>query len=321
MLTNDKESWPDVHVANWAGTKRSLHLYAQMLGKIRLALSPPQPNWMFTALYLSPRGITTGFIPYGLGSVEATLDVFDSRITIAQSSGERSFVDLLPVRTVAEIYEALSATLRRLNVACHITAIPQEVPDTTPLDRDRRASEYDPQAVLRWFRAATATAAIFERWRTCFFGRTGIALWWGAFDIALLLFSGRRVMPPSDRGYLMKYDLDAELMNAGLYFGDAQTAPFFYGYISPPPAGVETLPIRPAPAAWSPKLGEWVLPYDAVRATNDPAASIREFIDSIYQTCFTAAGWNRAAHAYEVPKRVSDTAPAASQSSSSDRLR
>lgn len=302
-MTRDNEGWPDIHVANWAGTKRSLHLYAQMLGKIRLALSPPQPNWMFTALYLSPRGITTGFIPYGLISVEATLDVFDSRITIAQSSGERTFVDLLPVRTIAEIYEALSASLRRLNVACYITAIPQEVADTTPFDQDRRASEYDPAAVLRWFRAATATAAIFEGWRTRFFGRTGIQLWWGAFDLALLLFSGRRVTPPSNRGYLMRYDLDAELMNAGLYFGDAETGPFFYGYIHPQPAGAENVPIRPAPAVWSPKLSEWVLPYDAVRTASDPAAAIREFVDSVYETCLGAGGWSREAYTYEAPKR------------------
>ena len=166
--SSDRTEWPDIHVANWAGTKRSLHLYAQMLGKIRLALSPLQPNWMFTALYLSPRGLTTGFIPYGRSSLEATLDVFDSRITLMQSNGVRMSVELLPVRTVAEIYDALSDSLKRVNVACSISRIPQEIPDTTPLNEDRRRSEYDPAAILRWFRATTALATVFESWRTQF---------------------------------------------------------------------------------------------------------------------------------------------------------
>ena len=271
-----------------------------MLGKIRLALSPPQPNWMFTALYLSPRGLTTGFIPYEHDSVEVTLDVFDSRITISRSTGKRAHVELLPVQTVAEVYEQLSAGLGELDVVCRISPIPQEIPDTTPLNEDRRSREYDPVAVLRWFRAVTATTALFEDWRTQFFGRSGIQFWWGAFDATMMLFSGRKVPPPVDRGYLMKYDLDAELMNVGLYFGDDSTAPFFYGYIYPQPPGAERLAVSP-PASWSASLGEWILPYDAVRASTDRDAAIRAFIDSIYAQCFAAAGWNRDAYAYKAP--------------------
>jgi hypothetical protein len=300
---SDDRRWPDINVAKWAGTKRSMHLYTQMLGKIRLALSPPQPNWMFTALYLTPRGLTTGFIPYEGSSVEAALDVFDSRITISQCSGERSHVELLPAQTVSEVYENLSATLRRLNVACGISPVPQEVPDTTPLNQDRRPSEYDPVAALRWFRVVTATAACFETWRTHFFGRSGVQFWWGAFDVTLLLFSGRKVTPPADRGYIMKYDLDAELMSVGLYIGDETTAPFFYGYIYPQPPRAEDLPIAPPTASWSPQVGEWILPYDAVRASSHPEATIRAFIDSIYAQCFAAGGWSRDACTYDLPKR------------------
>jgi hypothetical protein len=299
----DNGAWPDVNVATWAGTKRSLHLYTQMLGKIRLALSPPQPNWMFTALYLAPRGITTGFIPYGVTSVEATLDVFASRITIARSTGQTLVVPLVPVRTVAEIYSALTAALKQVNVACFISRVPQEIPDTTPFDEDRRPCEYDPAAVLRWFSAATATATVFETWRACFFGRSGIQLWWGAFDLALLLFSGKKATPPTNRGYLLKYDLDAQMMNVGLYFGDDKHAPYFYGYIYPEPAGAEKLPVEPSAAKWSTQLHEWVLPYEAVRSCADPAAAIVAFLDSIYAQCFAAAGWNRDACSYDLPKR------------------
>ncbi|MBV8148285.1 MAG: hypothetical protein JO092_04275 [Candidatus Eremiobacteraeota bacterium] len=301
--TNDSDSWPDVNVAAWSGTKRSLHMYAQMLGKIRLALSPTQPNWMFTALYLSARGVTTGFIPWELSSLEARVDVFESRITVARSNGSRKHVALLPVRPVAEVYADVSEALRGLGIECHISPIPQEVPDTTPFDEDRRPSEYDPAAVSRCFRAFTATAAVFERWRAHFFGRSSIAVWWGGFDVALLLFSGKRVTPPTDRGYLVKYDLDAELMSVGLFLGDEQTAPFFYGYIFPEPPGAEQLAIRPPQATWSTQLREWTLPYEAVRSSNDPKAMVATFVDSIYAQCFAVASWNRDALKYDGPKR------------------
>lgn len=280
-----------------------------MLGKIRVALSPPQPNWMFTALHLNARGFTTGFVPYGSVSIEASLDVFDSRITIGRSDGARFSLDLLPARTIAEIYKQLSAALNAAGVRCKISTVPQELLDTTPFDQNRRPGEYDPRPVLDWFRAATAVAAEFERWRAHFFGRSGIQLWWGAFDVALILFSGRRVKPPLDRGYLMKYDLDAELMNVGLYLGDERNAPFLYGYIYPEPANASELAIRPPDAFWSGILREWVLPYETLRTRKDSKAAIRQFLDSIYDQCFEAAGWKRDAYTYDAPPNAPGCAP------------
>jgi hypothetical protein len=296
--------WPDVHVSRWAGTKKSFHLYLQMMGKMRVALSPPQPNWLFTALYLSARGITTGPIPWRDTSFEATLDVFASELLLERSNGARHSIPLVPARTVAEIYSELQHGLETLGVECYISPTPQEVPDTTPLHEDRRPAEYDPAAVLRWFQASTHAANIFEEWRTGFFGRNSIQVWWGALDVALLLFSGKHVAAPTDRGYIMKYDLDAELMNVGLYFGDEQTAPFFYGYIFPQPAGADTLPMAPPAAAWSETIKEWVLPYEAVRSAADPAAELRTFVDAIYAQCIAAAGWDRDALSYVPPKRT-----------------
>jgi hypothetical protein len=302
-VTSVDDPWPDIHVAKWSGTKRSFHMYAQILGKMRLALSPIQPNWMFTPLYLWARGLTTGFIPWELSSIEAAIDVFDSRIILARGDGERRSIALLPVRAVADVYSDVSAALRALRVNCFISPIPQEVADKTPLNEDRRPSEYDPAAVVRCFRAFTAAAAVFEAWRTCFFGRSGIQVWWGALDVALILFNGKRVAPPDDRGYIMKYDLDAELMNVGLFLGDEHNAPSFYGYIYPQPAGAEKLPIRPHQASWSTQLSEWVFPYAAVRSSSDPKAAVSAFIDSIYEQCFAAAGWKRDALTYVTPKR------------------
>jgi hypothetical protein len=294
--------WHVLDVSRWAPTKQTLHLCAQMLGKIRLALSPPQPNWMFTPLYLTPRGLTTGSIPCEESSIEGVLDIFDSSLAIFKSDGRSSKIPLLPARTVADLYAGLSAALAELDVSCYISPVPQEIPDTTPLHADRRSRDYDPIAALHWFQTSTAIAGVFERWRSRFFGRSGVQLWWGAFDLALILFSGKRVAAPTDRGYIMKYDLDAELMNVGLYLGDEQNSPFFYGYIYPEPKGAETISVEPSGSAWSGQLHEWVLGYDEVRRSPNPTAAITSFLDSIYLQCFKVAGWDREALSYELPK-------------------
>jgi len=299
----DLSLWPSLDVAAWAPTKKSLHLYLQMLGKMRLALSPAQPNWMFTALLLSPRGVTTGPIPWHGTSVAASLDVFASQLVVERSDGNSRRVALVPARTVAALYAELQGALEALGVECLLSPVPQEIPDTTPLDEDHRPAAYQPDAVQRWFAAATATASLFDEWRAHFFGRTGIQVWWGALDVSLLLFNGRSVTPPADRGYIMKYDLDAEMMAAGLYLGDEAAPPFFYGYIFPQPPAAETLPIAPAGAAWSAAIKEWVLPYEAVRSAADPAGELRAFLDAIYLQCIDAAGWDRDALSYRAPKR------------------
>jgi hypothetical protein len=298
------DAWPDVDVAAWAPTKKSFHLYTQMLGKLRVALSPAQPNWMFTSLALTARGLTTGTMPWRGTSVQASIDVFTSEIIVERSTGDVRRISLVPVRTVAEIYGELHAALSEIGVACALSPIPQELPDVTPLDEDRRPAEYDPAYVLRWFRAATATANIFDEWRARFFGRSGIQVWWGALDVALLLFSGKHVAPPNDRGYIMKYDLDAELMNVGLYYGDETTAPFFYGYIYPEPPTAEKLQIAPSTASWSATIKEWVLPYDTVRSAANPDDELKAFLDAIYEQCIASAGWDREALSYAAPKRI-----------------
>ncbi|MDQ2865241.1 MAG: DUF5996 family protein [Candidatus Eremiobacteraeota bacterium] len=301
-LLEGRTSWPDIDVAAWAPTKRTFHLCAQMLGKLRVALSPVQPNWMFTALLLSARGITTGTIPWRETSLQASLDIFSSEIIVELSDGNSERIPISPERTVADIYTRLQTALKKLRVECTISPIPQEITDITPLPQDRRPAVYDPDAVLRWFQAATATAGIFERWRTHFFGRTGIQVWWGALDVALLLFNGKHAAAPSDRGFIMKYDLDAQMMNAGLFYGDETTPPFFYGYIFPQPAGAEKLAIGPSAASWSEPLKEWLLPYDDVRHAADPSAQLHAFLDSIYGHCIQAAGWDRDGLSYIAPK-------------------
>jgi hypothetical protein len=301
---SDPAIWPDLDIAAWAPSKKSLHLYTQMLGKLRVALSPAQPNWMFTALFLTARGVTTGPLPWRERSVHASLDVFSSELLVELSDGSSQRVALVPARTIADVYAGLLAALKALGVEVTLSPIPQELADLTPLDADRRPAAYDPAAAQRWFNAVTATAGTFDAWRSHFFGRSGVQLWWGAFDVALLLFNGKHVAPPTDRGYLLRYDLDAEMMNVGLYPGDDKTGPFFYGYIFPQPENAPELPIAPAGASWSDQIKEWVLPYDTVRNAPDPRAVLYAFLDSIYALCTTVGGWDRAALSYDAPKRT-----------------
>ena len=302
-MNDSATAWPDLDFAAWAGTKKTLHLYTQMLGKLRLALAPPQPNWIFTSLALTARGVTTGAMPWGDRSVQATLDLFSSEIVLELSDGRTQRIPLLPVRTIAAVFADLRAALAELGINAIVTTAPQEVADVTPLDTDTRAIVYDAAAVQRWFAVTTATGALFDEWRAHFFGRTGIQLWWGAMDLSLMLFSGRHVEPPTDRGYLLKYDLDAELMNAGFYPGDdANPRAIFYGYIYPQPAACSTIDLGVPDAFWSQQLGEWILPYDAVRASADPHATLNAFLSAIYTACGSAAGWDHGALSYARPK-------------------
>jgi hypothetical protein len=297
--------WHDIDVRTWAETKRSVHLYAQILGKIRVALSPAQPNWMFTRLHLSPRGLTTASIPLDTGdSLEALFDVFDSRLVIRVSNGRTEEIALLPTRTVATVYAEVSHALHALGVPCFISPVPQEVPDTTPLHDDHRPAGYDRDAVIRWFRTYTAVAGAFDRWRSHFFGRSGVQVWWGAFDLALILFNGKHAPAPHDRGYLMRYDLDAELMNVGLYLGDENDPPFFYGYVYPQPENAPAIALSGTEGTWSERWREWVLPYDLVRRSADPELLVTNFLDAVYRVCFEAAGWDRDALSYEMPRGV-----------------
>jgi hypothetical protein len=287
-MTTDSP-WPALELASWAPTKRSLHLYAQMLGKLRLALAPHQPNFLFTALAHTPRGFTTGVMPYGVHSLQASVDVFAAELILQVSDGRERRIPLAPPRTVAQVF------------AVTLSPVPQEVPDLTPLDQDARPAVFEPGDAQRWLAVVAATNAVFDRWRAHFFGRTAIALWWGAFDFALLLFTGKHVEPPTNRGYLFRYDLDAEMMNVGFYPGDAANPPAFYGYIYPQPPDCGTIPIAPAHAAWSDALGEWILPYEAVRASADPEATLRAFLDAIYGVCGAGAGWDRERFTYVPP--------------------
>jgi hypothetical protein len=298
----DLTAWPELPYAQWAPTKKTLQMVAQMLGKLRLSLSPALPEWLHASLQLDPRGFSTGSMPTGTRTVSALIDVFDSAIVLRVSDGGERRVAIGPARCVADIWADFSAALDELGVAVDVWQKPQELADTTPFSENRHDCTFVAADAQRHHRLLTTIDGIFEDFRSPFFGRSGIQFWWGAFDYAVLLFNGEHAPAPDDKGYIMRYDLDAVHLNAGFWVGDdTAPAPGFYAYLSPQPDGCATAPVGPNGAGWVESMGEWMLSYDAVLACPDPASAVREFLDSVYSIATSLGGWDAEKLSYKLP--------------------
>ncbi len=294
-------AWPALSYAEWAPTKKTLQMCAQMMGKTRLALAPPQPEWLNACLYLEPRGFTTGSMPHGSRIVSVRLDLFDRTFVIETSDGVRADVPLTQ-RCVRDVWADYVSTLARLGVSVPFDETPQETSDTTRFSENAQDCSIEPEAAQKFHRLLCTIDGIFEEFRGRFFGRTGVQFWWGAFDFALLLFTGKKLDAPEDKGYIMRYDLDAEHLNAGFWPGDdTSPEPIFYGYLVPRPDGCEVAPMSPEHAAWVEAMQEWILPYESVRTCDDPRQALLDFLESVYDVALTRGGWDAEAFTYTAP--------------------
>jgi len=298
----EHDAWPALVYEDWAPTKKTLHQCVQMLGKTRVALSPPQPEWLHTCLYLDGHGFTTGPMPYGAKIVTMGIDVFDTSMWVRVSDGHEVVIPIGPSRPVAEIWSDYLRALGALGIEIELWDKPQEVADTTPFSENLHDRTIVPEHAQAFHRVLAAVSGVFEEFRSDFFGRSGVQFWWGAFDYAVLLFTGRHVEAPEDRGYIMRYDLDAEHLNAGFWVGD-DNAPHasFYAYLVPRPDGCEFAPILPEQAGWVETMEEWMLPYEAVRTCDDPHGMLLGFLRSIYAFATESAGWDVLDHEYTKP--------------------
>ena len=294
--------WPALPYADWAATRRTLHMVAQMVGKAKLALAPPQPEWLHACLPLDARGFTTGPMPYRSAVVTMVIDVFDGELRMARSDGRRAAVALGPDRTVATIWSEFRGALAALDIEVDLWDRPQEVADATAFSEDVRDGVFVPGHAQRFHRVLTSLNAVFEEFRSQFFGRSGVQFWWGSFDLAVLLFNGRATTAPTDHGYIMRYDLDAEHLNAGFWAGDDNAPdPGLYAYVVPRPPGCETAPIAPHFASWVEAMGEWMMPYEAVRTCPDPRRAILDFTEAAYGAAIKLGCWDAAAYEYIRP--------------------
>lgn len=291
-----EEPWPPLALDDWRETRDTLQLWTQIAGKLKVALAPFQNQLWHTALGLSNRGLTTHPIPYGRGVFQADFDFVDHRFVIATSDGEQRTIALQP-RTVADFFAEVVRALAALGIDVQITVMPQELPDPIPFPDDTVHASYDPEAVDRWWRATQSSARVMWAHRAWFRGKASpVHFFWGAFDLAATRHNGEFVGPPPPSDYIHRVAEDEKNWAGGFWTGDDRVPyPVYYAYMVPSPERLPEAVVAPPAAIWSKELGEFLLPYDAVRGADDPDATLFSFLQSTYAASADLAGWDRAA--------------------------
>jgi hypothetical protein len=293
--------WPELPTAAWRETYETLHLWTQIVGKVRLARTPWLNHSWHVALYVTARGLTTSPIPDGVRTFQIDFDLIDHILRISTSDGARRQLALAG-QSVASFYSAVMADLTELGIDITIDEMPNELPEPIRFSQDNRHASYDPAAVRRFFQMLANADRMFKQFRTGFIGKASpVHFFWGSFDLAVTRFSGRRA--PRHPGGVPHLPDDVaceayshEVSSAGFWPGSgAIDYPAFYSYAYPEPAGFRATKVRPEAAFFSEALGEFVLPYDAVRLAAQPDQALLEFLQSTYEAAANAAKWDRAA--------------------------
>jgi hypothetical protein len=299
MSASLQSPWPELPTAAWRETYATLHLWTQIVGKIRLVRSPWLNHSWHVALYVTPRGLTTSPIPDGSRTFQIDFDFIDHVLRITTSDGrERQFA--LAGLSVASFYTTILATLAELGIQLVIDDMPNELPEPTPFPQDTAHASYDADAVRRFLQILVNSDRVFKQFRTGFIGKASpVHFFWGSFDLAVTRFSGRRAPAhPGGVPYLpdtvAREAYSHEVSSAGFWPGSgAVDYPAFYSYAYPEPAGFRTAKVKPVDASFNVDLGEFVLPYDAVRTAHDPDAALLDFLQSTYEAAAVAAKWDR----------------------------
>jgi len=291
--------WPALPQAAWSDTCATLQLWMQIVGKIRLALMPPINHTWSVTLYPSVRGLTTSPMASGVRIVQIDFDFIDHMLRIETSVGRTKFIPLKPM-SVAVFYAQVMAALDDLGTPVHIWHMPVEVAQPIPFEQDETHCAYDPEYAQRFWHILLQTTRVFTVFRARFVGKVSpIHLFWGALDLACTRFSGRTApQHQSVPGLADRVTRDAyshEVSSCGFWPGAPGIEPFFYSYAYPEPPGYRESPIAPAQASFDPKMGEFVLRYEAMRLSSDPDSALLEFLQSTYEAAANCAGWDRAA--------------------------
>jgi hypothetical protein len=295
------DPWPALPLDGWQDTYTTLHRWTQIVGKVRLTRMPWVNHSWHVTLYLAARGLTTSLIPGDRTSFQIDFDFIDHQLFIRTTEGEVRSVELRP-RSVADFYREVMAALRELGVETAIYARPNELADATPFAEDETHAAYDREAANRCWRVLVAADRVFTAFRARYLGKCSpVHFFWGSFDLAVTRFSGRTA-PQHPGGVPHLPDRVAreayshEVSSAGFWPGDARyPAPAFYSYAYPTPDGFKDAIVRPAGAFFNPQLGEFLLPYDRLRAAEDPDGALMEFLESTYEAAADLGRWDREA--------------------------
>lgn len=289
--------WPAVDYERWPATCDTVHAHTQVLGKLALRLAPPQPELLHAALRLTARGWETMPLPApdGSGALVVALDLRTHEAVVEHSAGGSERIPLTPHRAVREVTRDVLGAVRRLGGPVEIDLRPQEVPWTVPLDEDEERAHYDPDHVRSYFLAAVRAAQVLDEFRAPFRGRsTPVVAWWGAFDLAVALFTGKPA-EPSFQGFIARNGGDAEQIAVGWWPGDASyPRAAFYAYVHPPPVGLPGIDVAPGAAHWVADKGEFLLHWDDLRALPDPHGTAVAFARSFLARAGELAGWDGA---------------------------
>jgi hypothetical protein len=287
--------WPELAYEQWSETADTLHAYTQLLGKLAVALAPPEPQLQHAALRLTARGWETAPLPApdGSGALVVALDLHTHHAVVEHTNGRVERTALEPDRPVGEVTRAVLASVRSLGGAVEVNLTPQEVPWSVPLDQDDEHARYDAAQVAAYFAAATQAALVLAAFRAPYRGRsTPVNAWWGSFDLAVSLFSGLPADPPSDN-FIMRNAMDAQEVAIGWWPGDSRyDKAAFYAYAHPAPEGFSDATLSPDAARWEAALGEFILDWDDVRTSPDPRVAALEFARSVFRHACAVCAWD-----------------------------
>ena len=294
MKSSDR--WPTLPLANWKDTCATLHMWTQIVGKVRLALCPNLNHWWSTALYVTSRGLSTSAIPYDKGIFEVHFDFINHALEIQTSLGESRSFRLVP-RTVAAFHQEFMSALHSLGINAKIWDMPVEVPRPVRFTLDETHSSYDPEYAHRFWQVLATITPIFEKFRAGFLGKSSpVHFFWGSFDLAVSRFSGRRAPVRATADSITKEGYSHEVISVGFWPGDGEIIKdaAFYAYATPEPPGFKDSVIRPAKSFYNSEKSEFFLMYDDVRLSNSPDQTLLDFCQSTYAAAANLAHWNRA---------------------------
>jgi Family of unknown function (DUF5996) len=295
-FTAKPEAWPALKRDDWKDTCATLHMWAQIVGKIRLALSPLINHWWEVPLYVSARGLTTSPIPYAGGIFEIEFNFQHHILTIETSNGSGRTLQLKP-RSVADFYTEFMAALHALSIAVKIWPVPVEIPNPIPFEKDFEHASYNPEQANRFWRILIAVDTVFKEFRSRFIGKDSpIHFFWGSFDLAVTRFSGRQAPPRERVDPITREAYSHEVISAGFWPGSGEIKDLaFYAYAAPEPKGFGQAAVRPATAFYHPEMHEFFLMYEDVRQSPSPRDTLLQFLQSTYEAGARLASWDRAA--------------------------
>ncbi|MEA2332243.1 MAG: hypothetical protein QOH58_2381 [Thermoleophilaceae bacterium] len=294
---SDRRSWPALPYEDWEPTKQTLHRYAQIVGKVRMALVPFRNHWWHVTLYVSARGLTTGPMPWGDTTAEIEFDFISHRLRVRTSDGREESFALREEPACARFYTGLFAALSELGIDVAIHSQPFDLGDSPAFPEDTVNDSYDADAVVRWWTILRLTQHVLARFASPFTGKASpIHLFWHGFDLAHARYSGRRAPASEGADPVTAEAYSHEVIAFGWWPGDDRRTPYpaFYSYTAPEPEGLGAQPLRPAAAEWE-DTGNGslaILPYDAVREASDPATAVLDFYESAYDAGASGLGWD-----------------------------